>query len=107
MDEAGIELTVSDPAELRSLGDWLRSVPGLRVARESGSPAAGEQGALDYLELLAGSSVLVAAVRMIPDFLRARRAGLTVTVTRRGEKLTIRADDAEDVLPVLERMIER
>lgn len=100
-----IDFAVSDPAELRALGDWFRGAPGARVERRVGVPGHGEQGALDYLTVIAGSTVLSTVIQLIPVFLKARRPGLTITTTVGGEDFTIRADNADEVLPVLERLL--
>ena len=52
-----------------------------------------------------GRHVLVAAVNVLPAFLRSRKAGLSVTVTAKGKKLTLTAENTEEVLPVLDRFL--
>lgn len=101
-----MDLTVSDPAELGALGEWLRSTPGVRAERRSGTPGPGEQGVLDYLTVIASSTVLATAIQVLPAFLKARRPGLTVVTKVNGEDVTIRADNADEVLPILERLLE-
>lgn len=56
-----IELAVSDQAQFPVLRDWLRGQPGVEVRVVAGTPGPGEQGTLDVLSVLAGSSGLVAA----------------------------------------------
>lgn len=99
-------LAVSDQAELRSLREWLAEVPDVRVRQEAGAPAPGEQGVLDYVAVLASSGGLIAAIRMVPAFLRARRPELTVTMTLGDKKFTVDAKNVDDVLPVLEKLID-
>jgi len=110
MERAGqvtAELSVSDYSELDSLVDYLRlAAPGLRVTRNPGRPGHGEQGALDVLMLAADSSVLVAVVNMLPTFLRSRKKAVSVTVTVKGKKLTVTADNAGEVLPILDRFLD-
>jgi hypothetical protein len=62
-------------------------------------------GALDVLSVVAGSSGLVAVLRMMPEFLRARRSGLSITATVNGEKFTMTASNVKEVIPILERML--
>jgi len=101
------ELSVSDYSQLNSLVDYLRlAVPGVQVTRSPGSPGRGEQGALDVLMIAADSSVLVAVVNVLPAFPRSRKAGLSVTVTAKGKKLTVTAENAEEMLPVLDRFLD-
>jgi hypothetical protein len=99
------EFSVSDYGQIGLLHEWLRSVPGVQVDRIPGTPAAGEMGAVDVLTVLAGSGGLIAVIRVIPEFLRSRRSGISVTVTVNGEKFSITASNVKDVLPILERAI--
>jgi membrane-associated two-gene conflict system component 1 (EACC1) len=100
-----VELAVSDPAQLSSLRDWLRGQPDVSVAVTPGTPGPGEQGALDVLTVLAGSSGLVAAIKVLPEFIRSRRSGFRIEATVRGEKLVLDATNVDEVLPVLERLL--
>lgn len=100
-----LHLALTDPAQLRSLEARLRDVPDVAVARQSDAPRAGELGAGDWLAVVAGSSGLVAAIKVLPDFLRARRSDLKVTCVVKGEKVTVEVTNLEDVMPVLEKML--
>jgi ethanolamine utilization microcompartment shell protein EutL len=101
------ELSVSDYSQLSSLASYLSlALPAVRVTRSPGLAGPGEQGALDVLMLAADSSVLVAVVNVLPAFLRSRKAGLSVTVTVKGKKLTVTADNAEEVRAVLEVFLD-
>jgi hypothetical protein len=104
-DNDHIEFTVSEYAQIGSLQDWLSATSGVQVLRSPGSPGPGEMGALDVLTVLAGSSGLVAAVRIIPEFLKSRRSGLSITATVKGEEFTMTANNVKDVMPILERLI--
>jgi hypothetical protein len=104
------ELATSDYSQLGSLGEWLRlTVPAIPVARRSGHSKRGEQGALDVLMVVADSSVIVTALKVLPEFLRSRKAGLSITVKviRKSERkeLTVTADNADQVLSLLERFL--
>ncbi len=105
-ESGGIEFSVPDNAELGSLQEFLRWTPDVRVLRIAGRPGAGEQGALDVLTVLAGSSGLVAALKMIPEFLRSRRAGLSITTTVKGKQFTLDATNVDEVMPILERLLD-
>jgi hypothetical protein len=105
--QTAVELSISDYSELDSLVSYLRlAVPEVHPTRSPGVARRGEQGALDVLMLAADSSVLVAVVNVLPTFLRSRKAGLSVTVTAKGKKLTVTADNAEEVLSVLDRFLD-
>jgi hypothetical protein len=104
-DTYNAELTLSDYAEIGSLQEWLSSTPQVQVLRRVGRSRVGEQGALDVLEVVAGSSGLVAAFRMIPEFLKSRRTSLSITTTVKGKQFTLRASNVDDVIPILERLL--
>jgi hypothetical protein len=102
-----IELSVSDQSQLRSLQSFLElTVPGLRVTRVAGQPAAGEQGALDIITILASSSGLVAAIKVLPEFLKSRRTGLSIKTTVKGQPFTLEATNLDQVMPVLEKLLD-
>jgi len=97
--QATVELSVSDYPQLGSLADYLRLAgDGMRVTRSPGHPGPGEQGALDALMIAADSSVLVATVSVLPQFLRSRKG--------KRMELTVTADNAEEVLPVIDRFLD-
>ena len=67
-DPCTAELSVSDYAQLGSLAEYLHlALPDVRVTRAPGRPGQREQGALDMLTVAADSSVLVAAIKMLPN----------------------------------------
>jgi Effector Associated Constant Component 1 len=101
-----LELAVSEQSQLPVLREWLRGQQGVEVAVMPGTPGDGEQGALDILTVVAGSSGLVAAIKILPEFIRSRRSGFHIETTVRGKKLVIDASNVEDVLPLLERLLD-
>lgn len=101
-----IQVSVSDPAEIGALHHRLQQVNGVHVSRTAGQPGAGEQGALDVLTAIGGSSGLVALIRTIPGFLRARRSGLSVHTVVKGEDFTLTAENVDDVMPIIERLLD-
>lgn len=57
-----VEVSVSDPGELRSLREHLRRVPGVEITQIPGTPADGELGVWDVLQVVAtGSGALAVA----------------------------------------------
>jgi len=55
--------------------------------------------------VLAGSSGLVAAIKILPEFIRSRRSGFRIETTVRGEKFVLEATNVQDVLPIVERLL--
>jgi hypothetical protein len=105
-DSQRVELSVSDQAELGFLREWLSWTPGLDISQAAGEPGPGEQGALDVLMMLGSSGVLIAAIKTLPEFLRSRRTGLSVTMTVKGKPLTLDASNIDEVMPILERLLD-
>jgi Effector Associated Constant Component 1 len=102
-----VELSVSDHSQLGSLQQFLNLTLGFSVVRVPGEPGAGEQGTLDVLAILAGGgSSLVAVVKVLPEFLRSRRTDLSIMMTVRGKPFTLTATNAEEVIPLLERLLD-
>jgi Effector Associated Constant Component 1 len=105
-----LTLAVSDPPQLTALRQWLREgLPQVQVEILSGQPGPNELGAVDVISVLAGSSGLVAAVKMLPEFIRSRRSGFQIEAAVRGKKFTLRADNAasaQDLLPILDRLLD-
>lgn len=101
-----VELTVSDQSQLGPLQKFLTwAAPDAKVSRIAGQPISGEQGALDVLAVIASSSGLVAAVRTLPEFIRARRANLSVTMNFKGQSFTLTAANVDEIVPILERLL--
>ncbi len=106
-DGERVELTVSDPSQLGPLQKFLSwAAPGTGVSRMSGEPGVGEQGVLDVLVLLASSSGLVTAIKVLPEFLKARKTGLTITATVRGKPFKVTATNVDEVMPILEKILD-
>lgn len=101
-----MELEVSDPSQLGSLQEFLGwAAPDANVSRIAGEPGPGNLGVVDVLVLLASSSGLVAAIKILPEFLRSRKAGLSITMTVKGQPFILTATNIDDVMPVLERLL--
>ncbi|WLQ40725.1 hypothetical protein P8A22_12475 [Streptomyces laculatispora] len=103
-----VELAVHPQGELGSLRTWLTLAlpPGVEVRRTPGTPGPGEQGAFDVLSVLAASTGLVTVIKILPQYLRAKRSDISVTVSVRGKKVTVDATNVEEVMPILERLLD-
>jgi hypothetical protein len=100
-----LEFAVSEQSQLIPLRDWLSAQPDVEVAVTPGTPGPGEQGALDVLTVVAGSSGLVAAIKVLPEFIRSRRSTVRIETTVRDEKFILDATNVEDVLPIIDRLL--
>lgn len=99
------DLVLSDRSQSIALRDFLSwAVPGIRLLQ-----IPGEQG-LDMLAMLASSAALMSAIRLLPEFLRARsrtrRPPLSVDITIRGESVTLTPDNLDETLPVVTRLLQ-
>jgi hypothetical protein len=102
-----IELCISDQSQLGPLQTFMRlAAPDVSVSRIAGQPVAGEQGTLDILTVLASSSGLVAAIRVLPEFLKSRRTALSITMTVKGRPFTLKANNIDEIMPVLEKLLD-
>jgi Effector Associated Constant Component 1 len=105
VEDSEIMLSVSDQAQLSSLVTWLEQTKRVQVVRTPGTPGAGEQGALDVLTVLGSSQVLITAITILPDFIRAKRSDFTVTATLNGEKYSLNAKNVKDVTETMKRIL--
>jgi hypothetical protein len=85
-------------AELASLRDWLRDEPELRGLVEPVARHAGETemsgGAIDLLTVLLGSGGIAAVLaRSLNTWLKTRRPTVTLTLTVKGRKVTLNAQN--------------
>ncbi|MFF7940789.1 hypothetical protein ACFZC5_13840 [Nocardia gamkensis] len=91
-----VEVSVSDPAELRSLREHLRRIPGVEVTQVAGGPGLGEQGAWDLLQVLAaGGGVLAVTIKTLPEFIRSRRSNVTVTLEFGGRSVIVSGENVD------------
>jgi Effector Associated Constant Component 1 len=100
-----ISVAVSDSSQLASLREWLREMPQVSVEVTPGQSGPGEQGAADVLTVLAGAPALIAAIKVLPEFIRSRRSGFRIETTVRGKKFVLDATNSEDLLAVVERLL--
>ncbi|WP_381805347.1 hypothetical protein [Streptomyces niveus] len=102
-----IELSLSDPGELRSLREHLGRAPGVEITQIPGKPADKELGTWDVLQIAAaGTGALAVAVRTLPAFIRSRRSNVSVTVKTADRTVTITADNVDEVIPLVERALD-
>jgi hypothetical protein len=100
-----VSLAVSDLSQLRSLRQWLGHTPSVEVGLTPGQPDSGELGAVDVLTVLASSTGLVAAIKVLPEFIRSRRSGFRIETTVRGKRFVLDATNSDDLIPVIEKLL--
>lgn len=103
-----VDLFISDRSQLGALRDHLAlTAPDVRISVSSAMPEPGEQGAVDMLILAAGGGGgVLAALRVIPEFLKASRTGISITATVKGEPFILTASNVDEVMPILERILD-
>lgn len=103
--EIRCEFSVSDHADLDALQDRLRRVPGVTVTREPARPGAGELGVVDVITAIGGSSGLVAAIGIIPAYLRSRPPTATVRVKAKGRTVEVTAKNLTEAMQAAEKLL--
>jgi hypothetical protein len=104
-DSRKVEFSVSDQSQLGSLLNWLRGQHSdVQIVRTPSPPDPNEQGGLDFLTVIGSSSVLVAAIKTLPDFIRSRRSGFKIETTINGEKFIISGANMKNFSSILERV---
>lgn len=48
----------------------------------------------------------MAAIKVLPEFLRSRKTGLSITMTVKGERFNLTATNVDEVMPILERLLD-
>ena len=105
-EQRDLVLAVSDQSQLLPLRDWLDGQPGVEATLTPGLPGEGEQGSFDVVTVLAGSSGVVAAIKVLPAFIRSRRSDFHIRTVVKGQKFVLDASNVEDLMPVLERLLD-
>lgn len=103
-NDGSVELSVSDAAELSSLAQWLERGGRARVEWTSAAPNQGELGITDILTAMGSGGALVAAIGVLPEFIRSRRSSFRIEATVKGERFVLDAENADEQV---KRMAER
>lgn len=105
--DKSIKLSISDHSALHGLADHLSYVaPSAQISVVPGEPGDGELGAEDVLMVVAGSPVLIAAIRTLPEFLRDRRSKPSASITVKDKTVIMTPDDLDDVMQVLDKLLD-
>lgn len=76
---------------------WLDR-DGVQVAKVAVAPEDGTLGLPDILALVGGGSTVVAALKVLPEYIRSRRPSFRVEATVNGERLILDAKNADEQL---------
>ncbi|WP_369690057.1 effector-associated constant component EACC1 [Nocardia harenae] len=80
-DTVACRILISEPSELLSLKKYVQSVGNVSVDRVHGDVGAGHLGAVDHIEIAAGTvAVIGVALRALPEFIRSRRSDVSLTI---------------------------
>jgi hypothetical protein len=91
------ELRVSEYAQLSALKEFLRQAAGdAEIAWSSSEPTTDELGALDWVTVLASSSVLAGVLAAVPRFLATRKPSLSVKIRIRDISIEISGASSVD-----------
>ena len=102
-----VDLFISDRFEFGKLRDLMASAaPDVRISISSTMPEPGEQGALDMLVLAGSGGGVLAAIRVIPEFLKARRTAISITVKAKEKTVIVTASNVDEVMPIIERILD-
>lgn len=105
--EAVLEFSAGGPDDFDALYAELRGVSGLTVEAVAAPAQAGEQGAIvDLLTVACSSGALTAVLQIIKSLVDSRGPGFVLKVRRGKDRLEITADNAEEVLPLIEKMLD-
>jgi hypothetical protein len=106
-EDISVQFSVSDPAELTSLSQWLAGDGQARIERTSAVPARGELGIVDVLTAVGSSGAVVAAIKVLPAFIQSRRPSLRIEATVKGKPFVLDAKNAdEQVKRMADRIID-
>lgn len=102
-----VTIAISDPAELRSLREHLRRIRDLPVGQTPGTPAPGEQGVGDAVEIVVASGATLAVVlRALAVFIRSRRTPVRITLRSEGREVTLTAGNVDDPQALVDRLLD-
>lgn len=101
-----IELRISDKAELLSLQRTLTLVRDVRVERASDALTPNALGVADYLTAVGSSAGVLALIRTLPSFLRARRSDLSVEIKTKKKTVKLTWSNLDDIGPILGKLFD-
>ena len=105
--ETSIEFSVSDPAQLNALPRWIEGNGPLRAERVSAPSGPGELGMSDIVTAVGSSGALIAAIKVLPEFIRSRRSDFHIEATVKGERFIMDVKNAdEQIAKIIEKLTE-
>lgn len=105
MENLEFRLQVSDPSAQGPLERLLRETDGVRVRRERSGAEPGRLGTGDVLQAAVPTLALLAVVvKTLPDFIRSRKNGVSITVETDDRKITVTAENCDDIDTILKQL---
>jgi membrane-associated two-gene conflict system component 1 (EACC1) len=102
-----IELAAASPDDFDELYAELRGVSGLTVTAVPVVTEPGEQGSIiDLLTVACSGGALTVFLEIIRSLVRSRGPGFELKVRRGKDRLEITAENADEVLPLIAKMLD-
>lgn len=106
IDTAVIELTVDDADDFDALYAELRGVSGIAAEAVPAAVAPGDQGSiLDLLTVACSGGAITVFLEIIKNLLESRGEHFVLKVRRGRDRLEIKADNVEELLPALKELL--
>ena len=102
-----VEFSTQDIDDLDVLYQELRGTPGLVVEPVQAPMVEGEQGsALDLLTVACSGGAVTALLQLVKSVVESRGPKFSLKVRRGKDRLEINADNVEEILPLLKRLLD-
>jgi Effector Associated Constant Component 1 len=105
--EDAVELAAASAEDFDALYAELRGVSGLTVTAVPVSAEPGEQGSIvDLLTVACSGGALTVFLEIIRSLVGSRGPGFVLKVRRGKDRLEITAENADEVLPLIAKMLD-
>ena len=102
-----VELSAAAPEDFDALYAELRGVSGLTVTAVPASAEPGEQGSIvDLLTVACSGGAITVFLEIVRSLVGSRRPGFVLKVRRGRDRLEVTAENADEVLPLIAKMLD-
>jgi hypothetical protein len=106
-DDDVVELSAAVPEDFDALYAELRGVTGFTVTAVPVSAKPGEQGSIvDLLAVACSGGALTVFLEIVRSLVESRGPGFVLKVRRGKDRLEITAENADEVLPLIAKMLD-